>query len=74
MPRWRTPSWSNKSEYDISAVADGQSTVYVRWTMGTTDTFVAVLCGWNIDDVEIWGSGTGERMYEYDECRRRRMV
>ena len=25
-------------EYVISAVADGQSTVYLRWTMGTTDS------------------------------------
>ncbi len=41
-------------EYDISAIADGHATVYLRWTMGTTDgswTF----CGWNLDDVEILG-------------------
>jgi hypothetical protein len=45
-------------EYDISDVADGESTVYVRWVMGETDgswTF----CGWNIDDVEIWGIQSG---------------
>jgi len=41
-------------EIDISAVADGQPTVYVRWTMGTTDGSWQ-FCGWNIDDVEIWG-------------------
>ena len=41
-------------EYDISAVADGQETVYVRWTIGTTDSSWRY-CGWNIDDVEIWG-------------------
>ncbi|MBN2053651.1 hypothetical protein JW905_01935 [bacterium] len=39
-------------EFDISAQADGQSTVYLRWTMGTTDTGW-VYCGWNIDDVRI---------------------
>jgi hypothetical protein len=41
-------------EYDISSVADGSATVYVRWTMGTTDGSWQY-CGWNIDDVEIWG-------------------
>ena len=41
-------------EYDISSVADGQPTVYLRWTMGTTDVGWRY-CGWNIDDVEIWG-------------------
>ncbi len=39
---------------DISAVADNQPTVYLRWTMGTTDSSWQY-CGWNIDDIEIWG-------------------
>lgn len=39
---------------DISAVADGQPTVYVRWGMGVTDNSVTYP-GWNLDDVEIWG-------------------
>lgn len=43
--------------YDISAVADGQSTVYVRWVMGSTDTSWQY-SGWNIDDVEITGLGS----------------
>lgn len=42
-------------EFDISAHADGQSTVYLRWTMGTTDGGW-VYCGWNIDDVQIFSS------------------
>ncbi len=46
-------SWG-EYEYDIASVADGESTVYLRWTMGTTDTAWRY-CGWNIDDVEIWG-------------------
>ena len=50
-------AWSLQ-EYDISAVADGQATVYVRWTQGTTDGSW-LYCGWNIDDVEIWGLDTG---------------
>jgi len=40
-------------DLDISAVADGEETVYVRWTMGETDGGWRY-CGWNIDDVEIW--------------------
>ena len=39
--------------YNISAVADDQPTVYLRWTMGTTDNSTTYP-GWNIDDVEIW--------------------
>ncbi len=49
-------SWS-RQEYDISATADGQATVYLRWTMGSTDDSWQ-FCGWNIDDVEIWGTAT----------------
>jgi C1A family cysteine protease len=41
-------------EYDISGVADGELAVYLRWTMGSTDP-TWEYCGWNIDDVEIWG-------------------
>jgi lysyl endopeptidase len=40
--------------YDISAIADGQATVYLRWVMGDTDGSVTY-CGWNIDDVLIFG-------------------
>ncbi|HOM52612.1 MAG TPA: discoidin domain-containing protein [Phycisphaerae bacterium] len=43
-------------EFDISAVADNRPTVYLRWTMGTTDANWQY-CGWNIDDIEIWGVG-----------------
>lgn len=45
-------SW-RQVEYDISALADGQPTVYIRWVMGTTDSSWQY-SGWNIDDVEIW--------------------
>jgi len=48
--------WSLQ-EFDVSSVADGQSTVYLRWTMGSTDDSWQY-CGWNIDDVEIWAVGT----------------
>ncbi len=46
--------WTQQ-EYDISDVADGQSTVYVRFTMGTTDV-MWTFCGWNIDNVEVFGN------------------
>ncbi len=46
-------SWT-QMELDISAVADGEETVYLRWTMGETDPGWRY-CGWNIDDIEIWG-------------------
>lgn len=39
-------------EYDISAVADNQPTVYLRWTMGPTDAGL-VYIGWNIDNVQV---------------------
>jgi hypothetical protein len=41
-------------EFDISTWADNRPTVYLRWTMGITDSGWTY-CGWNIDDVEIWG-------------------
>jgi subtilisin-like proprotein convertase family protein len=44
-------AWT-KVTYDISAIADNQPTVYLRWTMGTTDSSVQY-SGWNIDDVEL---------------------
>jgi hypothetical protein len=43
-----------ESDLDISAVADNQETVYLRWTMGSTDGGWTY-CGWNLDDVQILG-------------------
>ncbi len=40
-------------DFDISAVADHQPTVYLRWTMGPTDGDWR-FCGWNIDDVGLY--------------------
>ena len=63
-----TRIWSNWStcddwdwqlvERDLSPVADGQSTVYLRWSMGPMHNAVTY-CGWNIDDVEILGTYVG---------------
>lgn len=57
-----TTVWQNEAEVadsawvsqdlDISAVADDQPTVYLRWTMGTTDSNLTY-CGWNIDDIYL---------------------
>jgi hypothetical protein len=46
-------SWESV-EYDISAIADGQSAVQVRWVMGYTDSSITYP-GWNIDDIEFSG-------------------
>jgi hypothetical protein len=46
-------SWTLQ-DIDISAVADNQPTVYLRWTMGPTDGSWTY-CGWNIDDVQVGG-------------------
>lgn len=57
---WENPDTATEDgswvlqEFDLSAIADNQPTVYVRWTMGSTDGGWRY-CGWNIDDVEIWG-------------------
>lgn len=43
-------------EYDISAVADNQQTVYVRWSYIVIIDRVFPYSGWNIDDIELWGT------------------
>ncbi|MCP4248350.1 MAG: Zn-dependent exopeptidase M28 [bacterium] len=57
-----TTVWQNSSEIadvswtemdlDISGVADDEPTVYLRWTLGTTDAGWQY-CGWNIDDIRL---------------------
>ncbi len=46
-------------EFDISSVADNQPTVYLRWTMGETDSGWT-WGGWNIDDVQLVALGGEE--------------
>ncbi|MDP8237099.1 MAG: hypothetical protein P9M08_12000, partial [Candidatus Erginobacter occultus] len=46
-------SWAEHT-FDISAVADGEATVYIRWGMGETDGSWR-FSGWNIDDIRIRG-------------------
>lgn len=47
-------AWWNFRE-DISSVADGQATVYIRWILGRTDSAVTY-CGFNIDDIAVIGT------------------
>ncbi|MFM1831513.1 MAG: hypothetical protein RLZZ558_1853 [Planctomycetota bacterium] len=56
---WQNGSTLNESawtvvNYDISAVADNQPTVFLRWSLGPTDSSVTYE-GWNIDDIAISG-------------------
>ena len=46
-------SW-NEVEFDVSSVTDGNDHLYLRWTMGTTDSSW-LYSGWNLDDVEVSG-------------------
>lgn len=46
-------SW-NEQVFDIADLADGEKTVYLRYTMGPTDGSNNY-CGWNIDDLSIVG-------------------
>ena len=50
-------SW-HEMDLDISAVADNQPTVYLRWTMGETDVGWRY-CGWNIDDIQLFALTCG---------------
>ena len=42
----------NPMDIDISAIADNQPTVYIRYTLGTTNVN-DVYAGWNIDDFKL---------------------
>jgi len=57
-----TRVWSESQSYDsswhledidISAVADSQETVYIRWMMSVEEA-VHTFGGWNIDDIQIY--------------------
>ena len=49
-------SWTFVS-FDISSVADGESTVYVRWRSDSDGSIS--YSGWNIDDVTVSGNVSG---------------
>jgi murein tripeptide amidase MpaA len=70
-----TTVWQNETEVadsawvfqdlDISAVADGQPTVYLRWTMGSSDGGLTY-CGWNIDDIGLYSTLCNGMMGDYN--------
>jgi hypothetical protein len=71
-PVWQNPfstlnenSWTLQ-EIDLSSIADGESSVYLRWTLGPTDGSV-VFGGWNLDDIEIWGIAESQPVCSTDE-------
>jgi hypothetical protein len=43
------------AEYDISSIADGQNTVYIRWSYKILP-WAFPYSGWNVDDIELWGN------------------
>ena len=43
-------------EYDISSIADNQSTVYISWNYEIMSNGAKPYSGWNIDDIELWGN------------------
>jgi hypothetical protein len=51
-------SWSLQT-IDISAIADNQPNVRVRWGLGPTDGSVT-RAGWNIDDVRVTGQSAAD--------------
>ncbi len=56
-------AWSLQT-YNISAVADGEATVYIRFSIGETDGSFQ-FCGWNIDDFKVTGDQVGVCPMEY---------
>jgi murein tripeptide amidase MpaA len=52
-------------DFDISATADNQAAVYIRWSLGPTDSGWAY-CGWNIDDVRVYATACAERLGDVD--------
>jgi subtilisin family serine protease len=57
-------SWQEMN-YDLSAVADGEPTVYIRWGMGPTDSAITYP-GWNIDDVRLEGDSFAHNIHYVD--------
>jgi hypothetical protein len=54
-----TDSAWNHWQLDLSAVADDQPTVWIRWSHEVLTGGTWAYSGWNVDDVEIWGVSGG---------------
>jgi subtilisin family serine protease len=48
----RDASWV-QMEHDLSALADGQPTLFIRWVHHVTSPEAYAYSGWNLDDIEI---------------------
>ena len=42
--------------YDISEIADNKANVYIRWSYRVIDDKAYPYSGWNVDDIEFWGT------------------
>jgi hypothetical protein len=51
-------TWT-RVNYDISAYADQQSTVYIRWSHRVASSGAYAFSGWNLDDIELRGTPNG---------------
>ena len=56
-------AWTNV-DLDLSAFADGEPAIYVRWGLGPTDSSV-VFGGWNVDDVALAGDFVSNAMFRF---------
>jgi hypothetical protein len=56
-PNVSPASWSYV-QYVLPASANDRPEVKIRWAMGPSDKFTNY-CGWNIDDVLVWGTSAG---------------
>lgn len=63
-------AWSTQN-LDVSAIADGVSTLYVRWGYAIASDLAFPLSGWNIDDVAFGGTALtdwdGDGVSDIDE-------
>jgi probable HAF family extracellular repeat protein len=48
-------NWS-KMEFDISEYADDNPSLYLRWKYEVIENRAYPYSGWNIDDIELWGT------------------
>ncbi len=69
-PLWRNGStaieesaWSLQ-DIDLAAYADGQASVFVRWTYQVFASYAYLMSGWNIDDIQLLG--TANRQVSFD--------
>lgn len=60
-----TDSTWKLQDFDVSAFADNQATVYIRWGMGATDARWHY-SGWNIDDVMLFACDVPELTGDFE--------